>query len=92
MINASPSYYIIHSIFLSVLFYFCISMIFFSKKLVDRGLSHIKIFLFIYLGSLFGNGQGKVLSVLVFFIFGIYIVNKIRKEVKRNYANLTHLF
>jgi len=52
----------------------------------------MSIFLFIYLGSLFGNGQGKVLSVLVFFIFVIYIVNKIRKEVKRNYANLTHLF
>ena len=55
-------------------------------------ISSMSIFLFIYLGSLFGNGQGKVLSVLVFFIFVIYIVNKIRKEVKRNYANLTHLF
>ena len=47
MINASSGYYIIHSIFLSVLFYFCISMIFFSKKLVDRGLNHIKIFLLV---------------------------------------------
>ena len=47
LINASSGYYIIHSIFLSVLFYFCISMIFFSKKLVDRGLNHIKIFLLV---------------------------------------------
>ena len=47
MINASSGYYIINSIFLSVLFYFCISIIFFSKKLVDRGLNHIKIFLLV---------------------------------------------
>ena len=47
MINASSSYYIIHSIFLSVLFYFCISMIFFSKKLVDRGMNIMKMFLLV---------------------------------------------
>ena len=45
MDNGSSSYFIIHSIFLSCLFYFCISMIFFSKKLVDRGVNIIKIFL-----------------------------------------------
>ena len=55
-------------------------------------ISSMTIFLIIYLGSLFGDGQGKVLSVFFFFIFGIYVVNKIRKEVKRNYSNLTHLF
>jgi len=55
-------------------------------------ISSMTIFLIIYLGSLFGDGQGKVLSVFFFFIFGIYIVNKIRKEVKRNYSNLSHLF
>ena len=55
-------------------------------------ISSMSIFLIIYLGSLFGNGQGKVLFVLFFFLFGIYIVNKIRKEVKRNYPNLTYLF
>ena len=47
MINASSGYYIIHSIFLSGLFYFCISMIFFSKKLVVRGVNIMKIFLLV---------------------------------------------
>ena len=47
MVNASSGYYVIHSIFLSVLFYFCISMIFFSKKLVDRGMNIMKIFLLV---------------------------------------------
>ena len=47
MNNRISAYYIIHLIFLSGLFYFCISMIFFSKKLVDRGLNHIKIFLLV---------------------------------------------
>ena len=47
MINTSSGYYIIHSIFLSVLFYFCISMIFFSKKLVDRGMNIMKMFLLV---------------------------------------------
>ena len=55
-------------------------------------LSSMSIFLFIYLGSLFGNGQGKVLSVLSFFILGIYLVNKIKKVVKKNYSNLNYLF
>ena len=47
MNNSSSVFYIIHSIFLSVLFYFCISMIFFSKKIVDRGMKNIKIFLLV---------------------------------------------
>ena len=47
MINTSSVYYTIHTIFLSVLFYFCISMIFFSKKLVDRGMNIMKIFLLV---------------------------------------------
>ena len=47
MINAISGYYIIHSILLSVLFYFCISMIFFSKKLVDRGINILKMFLLV---------------------------------------------
>ena len=47
MINANSGYYILHSIFLSVLFYFCISMIFFSKKLVDRGMNIMKMFLLV---------------------------------------------
>ena len=43
--NRSSSYNIIHSIFFSCLFYFCISMIFLSKKLVKRNVNIIKIFL-----------------------------------------------
>ena len=55
-------------------------------------ISSMSIFLFIYLGSLFGNGQGKVLSVIVFFIFGIYIVRKIKKTIQKNYPNFSYLF
>jgi len=47
MNNRSSGYYIIHSIFFSGLFYVCISMIFFSKKLVDRGMNILKIFLLV---------------------------------------------
>jgi len=45
--NRDSIYYIIYSIFFSALFYFCISMIFFSKKLVDRGVNNFKIFLLV---------------------------------------------
>ena len=45
--NRDSIYYIIYSIFFSALFYFCISMIFFSKKLVDRGVNNMKIFLLV---------------------------------------------
>ena len=45
--NINSSYYIIYSIFFSAIFYFCISMIFFSKKLVDRGVNNMKIFLLV---------------------------------------------
>ena len=45
--NRDSIYYIIYSIFFSALFYFCISMIFFSKKLVDRGVNNLKIFLLV---------------------------------------------
>ena len=45
MINSN--YNIIQSILFNILFYFCISMIFFSKKLVDRGINTIKIFLLV---------------------------------------------
>jgi hypothetical protein len=43
--NMSSSYYIIQSIIFNGLFYLCISMIFFSKKLVNRGISTMKLFL-----------------------------------------------
>ena len=40
----NSKYKIIHSICFNVLFYFCISMIFFSKRLVDRGMNTKKVF------------------------------------------------
>ena len=55
-------------------------------------ISTMSIFLLIYLGSLFGNGQVKVMSVFIFFIFSIYAVRKIRKIIKKNYSNFTYLF
>ena len=41
------NYSIIQSIIFNGLFYFCISMIFFSKRLVDRNIKSKKIFLFV---------------------------------------------
>jgi len=55
-------------------------------------ISSLSIFLFIYLGSLFGNGQIKVLSILVFFIFSIYLVKRIKKITYKNYPNFNNLF
>ena len=45
--NISSGYYIIHSILFSSFFYLCVSMIFLSKKLVDRGMRILKLFLFV---------------------------------------------
>jgi hypothetical protein len=45
--NINSNYYFIQSILFSSLFYLCIIMIFFSKKLVDRNLSITKIFLLV---------------------------------------------
>ena len=45
----NSKYKIIHSIGFNVLFYFCISMIFFSKRLVDRGTNTKKVFLLVTL-------------------------------------------
>ena len=42
--NISTNYNIILSIILNFLFYLCISLIFLSKKLVDRGINTIKFF------------------------------------------------
>ena len=47
MNSINSYYYTIQSILFSGLFYFCISMIFLSKKLVDRGMNIIKIFLLV---------------------------------------------
>ena len=45
--NFNPYYYIIQSILFYSFFYFCISMIFMSKKLVNRSLNTLKIFLLV---------------------------------------------
>lgn len=45
----NSKYEIIHLIIFNILFYICISIFFFSKKFVDRGLNTIKIFLFVLL-------------------------------------------
>ena len=46
--DLKSNYNVIQSILFYCLFYFCISMIFFSKKLVNRGTNTIKIFLIIF--------------------------------------------
>ena len=60
-----------------MLFFFLIGLIIGLKNKV---LSSSIIFLFIFLGSLFGGGQGKVLSVLLFFIMGIILIIKLKKK------------
>ena len=47
--NLNSNYNIIQSILFDSLFYLCISMIFLSKKLVDRGINTIKIFFIVLL-------------------------------------------
>ena len=54
-------------------------------------ISSIIIFLFIYAGSLFGNGQGKVVSVLCFFILGIYFIRKLKKIDKKKMGLIANL-
>ena len=45
--DVSFNYSIIQILLINFLFYLCISMIFFSKKFVDRGMNTIKIFLIV---------------------------------------------
>ena len=47
--------------------------------------SSLIIFLFIYLGSLFSKGNGKIYSVIIGFIIGIYISRRIQLYLK-NYS------
>ena len=47
------------------------------KKLFTSSL----VFLFIYIGSLFSKGNGKIYTVLIGFILGIYISEKISKKI-----------
>ena len=45
--NLNSNFKVIHSILFNILFYFCISMIFFSKKFVDRAMHSKKTFLLV---------------------------------------------
>jgi glycosyltransferase involved in cell wall biosynthesis len=74
---------------LFMIIFFLVGMII---GLHTKFISSLTIFLFIYIGSLFGNGQVKVLSVLVLFILCIYLIRRIRKIIHRNYPNFTYLF
>ena len=41
------------------------------------------VFLFIYLGSLFSNGNGKIYTVVFGFILGIYLSKKLSSKIKK---------
>ena len=55
-------------------------------------ISTLIIFTFIYIGSLFGNDQLKVLSITIFFILSFFVVNKLRKLVNKNNKLFSILF
>ena len=42
-------------------------------------LSSTVIFLFIFLGSLFGKGNGTTLAVILFFMLGLFVARKTKK-------------
>ena len=51
-------------------------------------LSSTIIFLFIFIGSLFGQGNGTTLAVILFFILGLFVANKFKKYfVNSNFRN-----
>ena len=41
------------------------------------------IFLFIYLGSLFSNGNGRIVPILLFYVFSLWLTKKIIKNIKK---------
>ena len=45
------------------------------------------IFFFIFFGSLFSQGNGKIYTVLLGFFIGIYIANKISNKINLNSKN-----
>jgi len=79
-IGLNSNYSIIQSILFYILFYFCITMIFVSKKLVNRGVNKIKVsllvlFLFLYFlivpKIILNNFQYlfQIISVMIFLLF-----------------------
>ena len=53
------------------------------KKLFTSSL----IFLFIYLGSLFSKGNGKIYTVFLAFLIGVYLSKKISLKIKETNKN-----
>ena len=45
------------------------------------------IFLFIYLGSLFSNGNGRIFPILLFYFFSLWLTKKIFKKIKKPLNN-----
>ena len=41
------------------------------------------VFLFIYLGSLFSNGNGRIFPILLFYFFSLWFTNRITKNIKK---------
>jgi len=41
------------------------------------------VFLFIYLGSLFSNGNGRIYPILIFYFFSLWLTKKIFKKVNK---------
>ena len=41
------------------------------------------VFLFIYLGSLFSNGNGRIFPILLFYFFSLWFTKKIFKNIKK---------
>ena len=50
-------------------------------------ISSSMIFIFIFLGSLFSKGNGKIYTVILGFIIGLYISKQISKIFNKKYKN-----
>jgi len=72
--NKNSIYYIIHSILFNCLFYLCISMIFFSKKFVDRGMNLIKFFIILLSIFLYFLTAPKILLNQFQYIFHLITI------------------
>tara|TARA_B100001250_G_scaffold407887_1_gene429400 strand:+ start:144 stop:1175 length:1032 start_codon:yes stop_codon:yes gene_type:complete len=45
------------------------------------------VFLFIYLGSLFSNGNGRIFPILLFYFFSLWLTKRIFKNIKKTDKN-----
>ena len=58
-------------------------MIALNRKIIQLSI----IFFLIYFGSLFSKGNGKIYTVLIFFILAIYFSKKLSNFINRNTNN-----